>query len=412
MKITSAHLKHFPSASKLFSGPQVAGKTLLLKADLNVTLEDGTIQNPEKIAAAFPTLDHFLSLGADFVILTHLGRPKNGFDPKLSLRPVYDFLASHYGAHGVAFAGDTTSPTGPSRITLMENVRFAPAEKISPDEPAYQELVRSLLGLCDGRVIYEAAAVWDKHHASITGILRTAGLNNIAWGFHAHKEIIKSVHSFTGETPRPYVVHVSGEKPEKIKAIGGLLDNPRVDSVLVAGKLANAFLEAQGIPVGEATGSYDLEMVRAIMAHPRFKDIVSLPTDFVIAQPDSPDREVVGLNGIRPGFRQFDIGPETARNYVRILAEAQTAVSSGTAGAFDLKRNPFEDGTRTVLQGFTQAQNKIVLGGDGGRAARRYLSAKQLEEIDVNVGGGSILHFMAFQTCPVAEVFLELAGVT
>ncbi|MFH1684260.1 MAG: phosphoglycerate kinase [Candidatus Margulisiibacteriota bacterium] len=436
MKIIPAHLKYFARLDQKQFLPRIEGKTVILKADWNVTIKDGQIQNPEKIDVAFQTLNHLLAHGANVIILSHFGRPKDKYEGKFSLRPVAEYVADIYPSAGVVFAGDAVDPVegrlfatdefvnsavqamandlndhASSRIMLMENVRLAKSEQLDPRSQAYQQFTDALLDLSDGLVVFDAAAVWDKSHASITGILERAGQNRIAWGFHAHQQITELTESFTGELPAPCVIHISGTKPEKIKAIGGFLDNESVTSILVSGNLANGFLEAKDVPVGEAAGIYDLKLIKKIIARDRFQSVVHLPTDFVIARPDGSDRQTITLasSGIPEGFRQFDIGSETAISYADILSQAALAMNSGTAGAFDLKVNPFEDGTRTIFQGFARAARKTILGGDGGIAAKKYLTAEQLRDIDINVGGGSILHFLAFQTCPVAEVFVNLA---
>lgn len=443
MRIQQAHLPAFPLFTTKFTAGTLAGKTVIVKVDMNATVTDGIVQNPEKVMAPFATIESLINMGANVVLASHFGRPKDQYDQNHSLSPVYThLLQSRLAKYGIGFAGHHIVPRqdqtnrgllstyeylnpaveiavsnlGPSqRIFLLENVRLAKAEKTDPNSAEYQELTKKILSLSDGIVIFDAAAVWDKEHASITGILRQAGIDNIAWGFHARQQIEELIRLMTDPT-RPFVFHISGTKPEKLKAILGLLDNPRVDQILVSGNIANALIEAEGIGVGKATGEYakHQETINQIVRHPRYDDVVSFPEDVVMAEPDRLDlAEEMHLGNfyIPDGYRAFDIGPETAKKYAQILAGAGLAINAGPAGAFDLPEHPFVDGTRTVMQGLAQAGQPIILGGEGGVAANQLLTAEETAKIDIRVVGGAFLRSMA-GTFPVAEAFLEMAGIS
>src|SRR3989338_75243 len=431
IKLNPTHLRHFRPINTISIG---RGVTVALKVDFNVTIKDGKIQNPEKIRAAFRTIDHLLASGANIVIYTHLGQPKKGCEAKTSLNLVADFLAEKYGRDTVINGESLITPDengflpteqyinkavreaavglgGKARILLMPNVRWAAYEQAKPTDPGHQALAQAMLGLSDGFAVFDAAAVWNKEHASFTTMLRLAGLNNIAWGFHAHEMAELLVRRFTGDIPRPYVLHISGTKADKMGYILDFLGNPQIDSILVSGNIANGLMEVLGRSVGAAAGTYgapELEKARRIVNHPRFGGAVSLPVDFIIARPDGSDRRDLAQGEIIPeGFRQFDIGRETASLYAKILATAGLAVNSGVPGAFDFGNPPFEEGTKVVLPGFARAKQSINLGGDGGIAAEKYLAPEELALTEVLVAGGSFLHAMAHQTFPVAEVFLN-----
>jgi 3-phosphoglycerate kinase len=349
------------------------------------------------------------------------------------LGPVVEFLANRYGKNAVINGETLIEPDpagllpteryindrvkaaaaslgGESRILMMPNVRWAQDEQEKPDVEGHQELAREMLGLTDGQVVFDAAAVWNKEHASITTILRLAGLDNIAWGFDARKMVTLLVDRFVQDVAGKYVFHVSGTKADKMELTLDLLTNDNISDILVSGNIANGLMQAQGRPVGAAAGTYgekELKQAGKVIKHPRFMQIVSLPDDFMIARPDGSERRYLPPGETIPdGFRQFDVGKITADKYAKIMAGAKRAINSGVAGAFDLEKDPFEEGTKMVLKGFAQAEESINLGGDGGIAAKKYLSPAELAHVEVLIAGGSFLYAMAHRTFPVAEVFL------
>jgi phosphoglycerate kinase len=436
LTLNPSHLPHFKLESNKFAGRNLRRRNVGLKVDFNVSLKNGRIQNPGKIEVADWTINDLLERGANLVLFTHLGRPQAGCDPNTSLKPVAEFLADKYGRDMVVNGEDLITPDphrflqtdqyingalkaaakdlgNNGRMLLAPNVRWARYEQEKPEVIEHQELAQEMLGLTGGLVVFDAAAVWNKEHASITSLLRQAGLYNIAWGSHAQKMVTLLVNKFTGEIPRPYVLHISGTKADKMGYILDFLGNVTIDNILVSGNIANGLMQAMGKPVGAAAGTYqekDLAKAAKVVAHPRFAEVVELPQDFMIAKPDFSDRRYLGKGEPIPeGYRQFDIGNEAAELYAGRLAAAGLAVNSGVPGAFDIKgADPFEEGTRTVLKGLAKAKKSINLGGDGGIAANHYLTPEELEHIEVLVAGGSFLHGMAHRNFPVAEVFLGL----
>ncbi len=452
-QLTRAHLPILRQAriDKRFDPSDLEGKKVGLKVDHNVSFSpDGSIANPGKADVSQKTENHLLDAGANPIWATHLGRPKGEFDERFSTAPVQQYIAGKYTQHGILFAGNAVPAVEGRLLTTEEyistgvremaqglgiesgnrglylrNVRHAAGEKLAPDTPGHKALADAHLSLTDGIVVFEAAAVWDKWHASITGTLIKAGPNNIALGFDTYNQAKSLINEFLFDVPRPYVLHISGTKPEKLEAILYLLDNLLVDKILVSGNIANALLEAQGISVGLAEGRYkkNQDVVRQIIQHARFKEVVELPSDVVIASPDviieNPDKsntDEVRLStssGIPAGFQAYDIGQDTGSSFAQILRGANTAVNAGTAGMVDFKPNAklFAAGSTAVFNGLHQATKPIILGGDGGIAARLLLSTEDAAKIDIRAVGGSFLRAMAWRTFPVAEVFLGQAGI-
>jgi phosphoglycerate kinase len=328
----------------------VAGKRVLVRADLNVPLEDGKVADDTRIRAALPTLRLLLEGGAsEVVVCSHLGRPK-GYDPALSMRPVEERLRELLGENG--------------RLRVLENVRFDPRE--TQNDP---ELARELAAQAD---LYVNDAFGSAHraHASTEAV---ACLLPAYAGLLLERELIELGKLLEAPEP-PFVAIVGGAKVEdKIGVLRSLAEKANV--VLVGGKMAE---EIRVNPI-------DVQ--------------VKLPTDVVAAAAFEPDAEakVVPTEAVPEGWLGLDIGPKTRESYAMRIAMAKTVFWNGPMGVFEWPR--FAEGTKAVAEAVAHADAHTVVGG--GDSVRAIEELGLADEIDwVSTGGGAALELLEGKELP------------
>ena len=320
---------------------------MLLRADLNVPLEDGRVADDTRIVAALPTLRLVLEQGAaEVTVCSHLGRPE-GMDQAYSLRPVEDELRRHVDDH---------------RLRVLENTRFDPRE--TENDPAFAH------ELAQHGDLYVNDAFGSAHraHASTEGVAR---LLPAYAGLLLEREL-EELGRLLGDVERPFVVVLGGAKVEdKLGVIESL--GRRADALLVGGKMAE---EAAGLDV-------ELE----------------LPTDVVAAAAFEPDAEAreVAADAVPEGWLGLDIGPETRRRFAERIAGARTIFWNGPMGVFEWER--FAEGTRAVAQAIADADaHSVVGGGDSARAVHELGLAERISW--VSTGGGASLEFLEGKELP------------
>lgn len=375
------------------------GKRVLVRVDFNVPIEDGKVTDDTRIVAAVPTIKAILEQQPRAVILmSHLGRPKGGPDPKYSLRPTVEVLAKHLGRE-VAFVDDligekveqAINALPPGGVIILENTRFyAGEEKNDP------ELAQQLARLGD---VYVNDAFGSAHraHASTEGVARY--LPAVA-GLLMEKEI-----EFLGtaiEAPRrPFVAILGGAKiSDKIGVIENLLT--KADRILIGGGMANTFFAAQGLPMGDSLVEQEaLETARSILGKAGEKLV--LPVDAVIADAfdAAANTRIIRIEeGVPAGWRILDIGPETVRLFGERLADAMTIVWNGPMGVFEMA--PFAKGTFAVAQALAERTSQgavtIIGGGDSAAAVNQAGLADRVTH--VSTGGGASLEMLEGLTLP------------
>ena len=331
----------------------VGGRRVLVRADLNVPLEDGKVADDMRIGAALPTLQWLLEHeAAEVVVCSHLGRPKTDEDrEKYSLRPVEDELRKH---------------VDDPRLRVLENTRFDPRE--TKNDPG---LARELAELGD---LYVNDAFGSAHraHASTEGV---AHLLPAYAGLLLQQEL-DQLGRLLGEVERPFLVLLGGAKvDDKIGVIENL--GRRADRVLVGGKMAEQ-IRAEG-------RTFDVEML--------------LPSDVVAATEISADAdaEVVSIGELPEGSLGLDIGPETRQRYADELSRAKTVFWNGPMGVFELE--PFAEGTRAVALAIAESDAySVVGGGDSVRAVRELGVVDRISW--VSTGGGASLEFLEGKELP------------
>ena len=384
----------------------VAGRRVLLRADLNVPLDKTTrqITDDGRIRASLPTITALREAGARVVVAAHLGRPKGAPDPAFSLGPVAQRLGELLG-RPVPLAGDVGGPASVALVqqmqdgdvVLLENVRFEAAET-SKDEAERGVLADRLAALAD-LYVDDAFGAVHRRHASVYDVARR--LPHAAGPLVAAEVAV--LERLTDSPERPYAVVLGGSKvSDKLKVIEALL--PRVDTLLVGGGMCFTFLAAQGHAVGSSLLEQDqVQVCRAFLETGK----VVLPVDVVAADAFSADaaHDVVPADAI-PGDRMgLDIGPESVRRFTEALQGCRTVFWNGPMGVFEMA--PYAEGTRGVAEAvasLTAGGALTVVGGGDSAAAVRALEIDEARFTHISTGGGASLEALEGKSLPGLEV--------
>jgi phosphoglycerate kinase len=375
----------------------VKGKRVLVRCDLNVPLDHGTITDDGRIRASLPLLRSLAERGARVVVTAHLGRPKGVPDPAYSLAPVAKRLEELLGrpvrlTRDVA-GPDTTSSVEELRdgaVVLVENVRFEAAET-SKDDAERGAFADRLAALADLYVDDAFGAVHRKH-ASVYDVAQR--LPHAAGPLVAAEvEVLRRLEE---DPDRPYVVVLGGSKvSDKIKVIEALL--PKVDRLLVGGGMCFTFFKAQGHGIGTSLLEEDmLGQCRELLASGK----VVLPVDVVAATAFSADadHEVVPVEAIPDDRMGLDIGPRSVVLFREALEGARTVFWNGPMGVFELA--PYAEGTRGVAEAVASLDGLTVVGGGDSAAAVRALGIDESRFGHISTGGGASLEHLEGKRLP------------
>lgn len=389
----------------------VAGRTVLVRADFNVPLADGpdgsrVITDDGRIVAALPTLEYLRSKGARVIVAAHLGRAKGERVPELSLAPVAarlgDLLETTVALADLADAPPLVAGMAPGDVLLLENIRFDGRET-SKDADERAELAKELAALADVYVS-DGFGVVHRNQASVTDVAR---LLPSAAGRLVHQEA-SVFGGIMAEPSRPFVVILGGSKvSDKLGVIGNLIG--RVDRLLIGGGMAYTFLKAQGLGVGESLLEADqVETVRGFIDEAATRGVeLLLPVDFVVADRFAADAqtEIVAADAIPDGWMGLDIGPRTRELFASKIADAGTVVWNGPMGVFEME--PFAGGTLAVAQAMAESSGFTVIGGGDSAAAVRQLDVDETRFTHISTGGGASLEFLEGKTLPGLAVLEE-----
>jgi phosphoglycerate kinase len=386
----------------------VAGRRVLVRADLNVPLAGDQITDDGRIRAVLPTLTALTDAGAAVVVGSHLGRPKGEPDPRYTLAPVAARLGELLEAP-VPFATDTVGDSAQAtveqlpagQVALLENLRFNPGET-SKDAAVRGEFADQLAALADVYVDDAFGAV-HRAHASVADV--PARLPAYA-GYLVQRELAV-LRQLTESPTTPYVVVLGGAKvSDKLAVIEALL--PKVDRLLVGGGMCYTFLAAQGHEIGSSLLEPDMiDTCRQLLA--RAGDRLLLPVDVVAATEFSADAEhtVVKVSQIPADRQGLDIGPDTVARFADALRGASTVFWNGPMGVFEFPA--FSAGTRGVAEAIAKVDGLTVVGGGDSAAAVRALGIPEDGFGHISTGGGASLEYLEGKPLP-GLVALEAAS--
>ena len=390
----------------------VAGKRVLLRADLNVPVRDGVITDLTRIERLTPTISELAERGARVIVVSHFDRPKGTRVPHMSLRPVTAALRDVLG-RDVFFADDCVGPVATEavarlengQILVLENTRYHPGEETN--DPA---MARELAGLAD-LYVNDAFSTAHRAHASTEGVTRHLPS-------HAGRLMQRELEALTAalDNPeRPVAAIVGGAKiSTKLELLGNLVG--RVDVLVIGGAMANTFLAAQGVNVGKSLQEADMhETARRILAQARAAncDIV-LPIDAVTATEfrANPPTRTVAIGDVPADAMILDVGPQTVATLVARLPSLRTLVWNGPLGAFETP--PFDAATVTLAHAVAAATKagklRSVAGGGDTVAALKH--AGVVDQMSyVSTAGGAFLEWLEGKILPGIRALENLEGV-
>jgi phosphoglycerate kinase len=378
-------------------------KRVLIREDLNVPVEDGVISSDARIRAALPSLRAAVGAGARVIVMSHLGRPKEGeFSAEDSLAPVAARLGELLG-QPVRLQRDWLDGVecAPGEVVLCENVRFNKGEK-KDDET----LARRMAALCDIFVM-DAFGTAHRAEASTYGVARFAP---IACAGPLLVAELGALSLALAQPARPLVAIVAGSKVStKLTVLESLLG--KVDKLIVGGGIANTFLAANGIAIGKSLYEPDmLDTARALLAQAVARGAeIPLPTDVVVAEAFSPTAvaTVRPVGEVRPDELILDIGPQTAARFAGLLAGAGTILWNGPVGVFEFDQ--FGGGTETLAKAIAASPAfSLAGGGDTLAAIEKYGVASGISYI--STGGGAFLEFVEGKTLPAVAMLESRAA--
>ena len=380
----------------------LAGKRVLIREDLNVPIEAGRVTSDARIRAALPTLRLALEKGARVMVMSHLGRPKEGVhDPSASLAPVAQCLSTLLGKKvrlATNWLDGVTAAAG--EVVLLENVRFNKGEK-SDDEA----LAKRMAALCDVFVM-DAFGTAHRAEASTHGVVLHAP---VACAGPLLVAELEALGRAMRDPARPLVAVVGGSKVStKLSVLENLID--KVDQLVVGGGIANTFLAATGLSVGKSLHEPEMiDVAKRLLSEAARRDVgLPLPTDVVVATEFSASAkaEIRVASAVGADEMILDIGPVSADVIAGIVQKAGTVIWNGPLGVFEF--DAFGEGTRVLAEGIAHSPAfSIAGGGDTLAAIEKYGIEADISYI--STGGGAFLEFVEGKTLP-AVAALERRG--
>lgn len=382
---------------------EVRGKTVFLRVDFNVPLDEGqNIRDDTRIQASLPTIKYLLEKGAKLIVASHLGRPKGQFNPKMSLKPVAAHLEKLLPETRIIMAPDVIGEAvdklkaslNVGQLLLLENVRFYKEE--TDNDPGFS---RKLAEGCQV-FINDAFGSCHRAHASVVGI--AAFIPEKAAGYLLKKEV-DYLSKITHHPEKPFVAILGGAKIEdKIPVLESLIN--KANTVLIGGAMAYTFLKAKNLQVGKSLVEEDkLEIAAQIMKKAEENQVrFLLPSDHILATSieSQEAKTTVDSYPFPDDLMAVDIGPKTISEYKNQIKTARTIFWNGPLGVFEVEA--FARGTIEIARAVAESEAlSVVGGGDSITAIHKAGVADKINHI--STGGGASLEFVAYGTLPGIE---------
>jgi phosphoglycerate kinase len=387
------------------SQAELAEKTVLLRLDLNVPIDNGVIQDDTRIDAALPTIHRLLDENCRIVIVSHLGRPKGVFSQEHSLEPIQKALASKLDMN-IALAPSCLSSdvlpllekTQAGGILLLENLRFHPEEK--QNDAAFAKELASYADL----FVDDGFGVVHRAHASTVGVAKL--LPSYA-GLLVEKEFTVLSELLT-QASRPFCLIVGGAKIDtKIGILEAFID--KADSFLIGGALANTFLAAQGKAVGKSLYQEDkLSLAKEFLDRAKAAGkTVLLPSDVLTAKEINSEAqaECYDADAVPDDQIILDLGPESRTAYAQEVSKANTVVWNGPMGFYELSQ--FETGSKVLAQSIASSDAMSVVGGGDSIDAIKNFQLDEESFSHISTGGGAMLEFLEGKELPGLKVLMQ-----
>lgn len=390
-------------AWKTLDDMDFAGRTALIRVDLNVPMQDGQVSDATRIEAVLPTIRHVTAQGGKAVLLSHFGRPKGQVVPAMSLAQVRPALEAALG-RPVAFAEDciglpakrAVADLAPGGVLLLENTRFHAGEE--KNDPT---LAAGLAAL--GEVyVSDAFSAAHRAHASTEGVARLLP----ACAGRLMEAELKALNAALGAPARPVAAVVGGAKVStKLDLLANLVS--KVDHLIIGGGMANTFLAAQGRPVGKSLCEHDLlDTARDILTRAEAADCrVHLPTDLVVAGALAEGVATQVVTDCPDDLMILDAGPDSTAAVLAVIDACKTLIWNGPLGAFEIA--PFDAATNAAARraaARTQAGQLVSVAGGGDTVAALNRAGVAGDFTHVSTAGGAFLEWMEGRTLPGVAV--------
>jgi len=387
-----------------------SGKKALIRVDFNVPLDkDYNITDDNRITAALPTIQKILKEGGAVILMSHLGRPKDGPTEKYSLKHVVKHLSDLLGQQ-VEFADDCIGEQAIEKakdlkageVLLLENLRFYKEE-----EKGDKDFAEKLSKLGDVYV-NDAFGTAHRAHAS-TAVIAQFFPNAKYFGYLMAGELANAEKILNG-AEKPFTAIMGGAKvSDKIELIEKLLE--KVDNLIIGGGMAYTFAKAQGGTIGNSLLEADKqELALSLLEKAKAKGVnIILPTDTIIADDFANDAktDIAPTKAIPDGWQGLDIGPETVKAFSAVIEESKTLLWNGPMGVFEMES--FDKGTKAVAEAVVRATQKgafsLIGGGDSAAAVAKFNLSNDVSY--VSTGGGALLEYMEGKELPGVKAINE-----
>ena len=384
-----------------------SGLRALIRVDFNVPLnEKFEVTDDTRIRAAVPTIKKILNDGGSVVLMSHLGRPKEGPSEKYSLKHLVSSLSKVFSAD-VFFADDCVGENAfkmsadlkPGQILLLENLRFYKEEEKGNEEFA------SRLSRHGNFYVNDAFGTAHRAHASTTVVAKFFDDAHKCFGFVMAGEVA-SIQKVLNSAEKPFTAIIGGAKvSDKILIIEQLME--KADNILIGGGMAFTFVKAKGGKIGKSLCEEDkLDVARMLMEKAKNSGVhLHIPADAVIADDFKNEANIKSclINEIPDGWMGLDIGTDTEKKYHEVISHSKTILWNGPMGVFEMSN--FEHGTKTVAEAIVEATHNgsfsLIGGGDSVAAINKYHFADKVSY--VSTGGGALLEYIEQGSLPGVE---------